>query len=58
MATTQIHPIRVTQAKSVQYIANPEKASYVRKYGCDGSAEEISDQFDIIRCKITIHNEI
>ena len=49
MATTQIHPIRVTQAKSVQYITNPEKASYVRKYGCDGSAEEISDQFDIIR---------
>lgn len=49
MATTQIHPIRVTQAKSVQYITNPEKASYIRKYGCDGSAEEISDQFDIIR---------
>ncbi len=49
MATTSIHPIRVTQAKSLQYITNPEKVSYVRKYGCNGSAEEISDQFDVIR---------
>ena len=33
MATTSIHPIRVTEAKSVQYITDPEKAERVTYYG-------------------------
>lgn len=49
MATTSIHPIRVTEAKSVQYITNPEKAERVTCYGCRGSAEDISNQFDMLR---------
>lgn len=49
MATTSIHPIRVTEAKSVQYITNPEKAERVTCYGCKGSAEDISHQFDMLR---------
>lgn len=49
MATTSIHPIRVTEAKSVQYITNPEKAERVTCYGCSGSAENISHQFDMLR---------
>lgn len=49
MATTSIHPIRVTEAKSVQYITNPEKAERVTCYGCRGSAEDISHQFDMLR---------
>ena len=44
MATTSIHPIRVTEAKSIQYIINPEKAAYVTRYGCWGNAAEISDE--------------
>lgn len=49
MATTSIHPIRVTEAKSVQYITNPEKAERITCYGCRGSAEDISHQFDMLR---------
>lgn len=49
MATTSIHPIRVTEAKSVQYITDPEKAERVTYYGCRGSADEISHQFDMLR---------
>ncbi len=49
MATTSIHPIRVTEAKSVQYITNPEKAERITCYGCNGSAEDISHQFDMLR---------
>ena len=49
MATTSIHPIRVTEAKSVQYITDPEKAERVTYYGCSGSADEISHQFDMLR---------
>ena len=49
MATTSIHPIRVTEAKSIQYITNPEKAESVTYYGCKGSAQEISKQFDVLR---------
>lgn len=49
MATTSIHPIRVTEVKSVQYITNPEKAERVTCYGCRGSAEDISHQFDMLR---------
>lgn len=49
MATTSIHPIRVTEAKSVQYITNPEKAERVTCYGCRGSAEDISHQFYMLR---------
>ena len=49
MATTSIHPIRVTEAKSVQYITDPEKAERVTDYGCRGSADEISHQFDMLR---------
>ena len=44
MATTSIHPIRVTEAKSIQYIINPEKAAYVTRYGCWENAAEISDE--------------
>lgn len=49
MATTSIHPIRVTEAKSVQYITNPEKVERVTCYSCRGSAEDISHQFDMLR---------
>lgn len=49
MATTSIHPIRVTEAKSIQYITDPEKADRVTYYGCSGSADEISHQFDMLR---------
>ena len=49
MATTSIHPIRVTEVKSVQYITDPEKAERVTYYGCRGSADEISHQFDMLR---------
>lgn len=49
MATTLIHPIRVTEAKSVQYITDLEKAERVTYYGCSGSADEISHQFDMLR---------
>lgn len=49
MATTGVHPIRVTEAKSVQYITNPEKAERVTCYGCRGSAEDISHQFYMLR---------
>lgn len=49
MATTSIHPIRVTEAKSIQYIINPEKAAYVTRYGCWGNAAEISDEFSKLR---------
>ena len=49
MATTSIHPIRVTEVKSVQYITDPEKADRVTYYGCSGSADEISHQFDMLR---------
>lgn len=49
MATTGVHPIRVTEAKSVQYITNPEKAERITCYGCRGSAEDISHQFDMLR---------
>ncbi len=49
MATTSIHPIRVTEAKSVQYITNLEKAERITCYGCRGSAEDISHQFDMLR---------
>lgn len=49
MATTSIHPIRVTEAKSIQYITNPEKAERITCYGCKGSAEDISHQFDMLR---------
>ena len=49
MATTSIHPIRVTEAKSIQYITDPEKADRVIYYGCSGSADEISHQFDMLR---------
>lgn len=49
MATTSIHPIRVTEVKSVQYIIDPDKAERVTYYGCSGSADEISHQFDMLR---------
>jgi len=49
MATTSVHPIRVTEAKSIQYITNPEKAERVTCYGCRGSSEDISNQFDALR---------
>lgn len=49
MATTSIHPIRVTEAKSVQYITDPEKTERVTYYGCSGSADEISHQFDMLK---------
>ena len=49
MATTSIHPIRVTEDKSIQYIMNPDKAAYVTRYGCWGNAAEISDEFSKLR---------
>ena len=49
MATTSIHPIRVTEAKSIKYIMNPDKAAYVTRYGCWGNAAEISDEFSKLR---------
>lgn len=49
MATTSIHPIRVTEAKSIKYIMNPDKAAYVTRYGCWGNAVKISDEFSKLR---------
>ncbi len=49
MATTGVHPIRVTEVKSIEYITNSEKAEQITCYGCGGSAEEISHQFDMLR---------
>ncbi|MFR2437428.1 relaxase/mobilization nuclease domain-containing protein [Hominisplanchenecus sp.] len=49
MATTSIHLIRVTEAKSIKYIMNPDKAAYVTRYGCWGNAAEISNEFSKLR---------
>lgn len=52
MAVTSVHPIYVTQAKSVAYIINPvktEKGLYVESYMCSANPEKTSDDFEVIR---------
>lgn len=52
MAVTSVHPIYVTQAKSVAYIINPiktEKGLYVDSFMCSTQPEKTSEDFEIIR---------
>lgn len=52
MAITSVHPIYVTQAKSVAYIINPtktEKGLYVDSYMCSKNADKSAEDFKAIR---------
>ncbi|MDE5945772.1 MAG: relaxase/mobilization nuclease domain-containing protein [Oscillospiraceae bacterium] len=49
MATTSIHTIRSAEIKSIEYITNPDKASLITTYGCNGSACDIANAFADLR---------
>ena len=52
MAVTNVHPIRSTLAKAVEYIINPDKTEkrlYVNSFGCSTDYEKAAEEFLKVR---------
>lgn len=52
MAVTNVHPIRSTLSKAIEYITNPdktEKGVYINSYGCSTDSEKAAEEFLTIR---------
>lgn len=52
MAVTNVHPIRSTLSKAIEYIINPDKTEkrlYVNSFGCSTDYEKAAEEFLKVR---------